>query len=100
MQLDAMEVASIIRIGHLIRVLGVFRETSWKPRFLAIPDKPFKVIEGVPGVLLAVIPLLDAMECGPMQELVCVVVLEKLRVLFEVAAVFGIGLESIIEKSL
>ena len=77
MQLDAMEVLSYISIGELIRGLGVFCEIRWKLRFLAIPDKPLKVMEGIPCLLHAVIQLLDAMELDPMQELVCFVVLEK-----------------------
>ena len=96
-----MEVCSIISIGETIRQFGVFCETRWNLRFLAIPDNPFKVMEGVVGLHHAVIQLLDAMESGPMQELVCVVVLrENFRLLMEGAALFGIGLESVIENTL
>ena len=57
-------------------------------------------MEGVVGLHHAAIQLLDAMELDPMQELVCVVLREKFRVPMEGAALFGIGLESVIENTL
>ena len=96
-----MEFLSIISIGETIRHFGVFCEIRCDLRFLAIPDNRFKVMEGIVGLHHTVIWLLDAMESDPMQELVCVVVLrEKFRLLIEGAALFGIGLESIIENTL
>ena len=95
-----MEVLSYISIGELIRGLGVFCEIRWKIRYLAIPDKAFKVMEGIPGLLHALIQLLDAMELDPMQELVCVVLRVKFRLLMEGTALFGVGLESVIKNTL
>ena len=96
-----MEVLSIISIGETFRHFGVFCEIRCNLRFLAIPDNRFKVTEGIVGLHHTAIQLLDAMESGPMQELVCVVVLrEKFRLLMEGAALFGIGLESVIENTL
>ena len=100
LQTDAMEVCSVISIGELIRHFGVFCETRWNLIFLAIPDNRFKVMEGVVGLLRAAITLLDAMEASPMLELVCVLIREEFRLLIEGAALFCIGLESVIEKSL
>ena len=96
-----MEVLSIISISESIRGFGVFCEVRWNLHFLVIPDIRFEVMEGAVGLLHAAIQLLDAMESDPMQELVCVVVLsEKFRLLMEGAALFGIGLESVIENTL
>ena len=95
-----MEVCYVISIGESIRGFGVFCEIRWNPRFLYIPDKPFKVMEGVEGLLHDARQLLDAMESGPMLELVCVVLREKFRLLMEGAALLGIGLESVIENTL
>ena len=95
-----MEVLSIISIGESIRHFGVFCEIRCNLRFLAIPDNRFKVMEGVVGLHHAAIQLLDAMESGPMLKLVCVVLREKFRLLMEGAALFGIGLESVIENTL
>jgi hypothetical protein len=96
-----MEVLSIISIGETFRHFGVFCEIRCNLRFLAILDNRFKVTEGIVGLHHTAIQLLDAMESGPMQELVCVVVLrEKFRLLMEGAALFGIGLESVIENTL
>ena len=95
-----MEVLSIISIGETIRHFGVFCETRWNLRFLVIPDNRFKVMEVVVGLLHAAIQLLDAMEAGPMLELVCVFVRVEFRLLMEGAALFGIGLESVIENTL
>ena len=100
LQTDAMEVCSVISIGESIRHFGVFCETRWNLTFLEIPDNPFKVMEGVVGLLRAAITLLDAMEASPMLELVCVLIREEFRLLMEGAALFCIGLESVIEKTL
>ena len=62
-------------------------------------DRPH-VMEGVVGLLRAAITLLDAMEAGPMQELVCVLIREEFRLFLEGAALFCIALESVIEKTL
>ena len=64
------------------------------------PDNPFKVMEGVVGLLHAAIQLLDAMESGPILELVCVFIREEFRLLMEGASLLGIGLESVIENAL
>ena len=81
-----MEVCSVISIGESICHFGVFCETRWNLAFLEISDNPFKVMEGVVGLLRGAITLLDAMEAGPMLELVCVVLREEFRLLMEVAA--------------
>ena len=83
LQIDAMEVCSVISIGELIRHFGVFCETRWNLTFLEIPDNPFKVMEGIVGLLRAAISLFDAMEAGPIQELVCVLIREEFRLLME-----------------
>ena len=95
-----MEVCSVISIGESIRAFGVFCETRWNLRFLDIPDNRFNVMEGVVGLLHAAIQLLDAMESGPMLELVCVLIRVEFRLLMEGAALLGIGLESVIENTL
>ena len=64
-----MEVLSIISIGETIRHFGVFCEIRCNLRFLAIPDNPFKVMEGVVGLLHAAIQLLDAMESSQCKNL-------------------------------
>ena len=69
LQQDAMKVCSVISIGELICHFGVFRETRWNLTFLAIPDNPFKVMEGVVGLLRGAITLLDAMEPVPCRNL-------------------------------
>ena len=95
-----MEVLSIISIGESILAFGPFCETRWNPRFLGIPDKPFKVMKGVEGLLHAARQLLDAMESVPMHELVFVVLRERFPLLLEGASLLGIALESLIEKTL
>ena len=81
--LDAMEVFSKIGIGDIPRIFGPFLETIWQLYFLSIPDKPFKVTEGVEGLLHAARLLLDAAELGHMLEPVCAVIAENLLLLFE-----------------
>lgn len=91
---------SIISIREPIRVLGVFCETGWNLCFLAIPDNTFEVMEGVVGLHIAAILLLDAMESGPMPKHVCAARLrEEFPFLMEGTAILGIGLESVIEQT-
>ena len=95
-----MEVLSIINIGESILAFGPFCETRWNPRFLGIPDKLFKVIECVEGLLHAARQLLDAMESVPMHELVFIVMRERFPLLLEGASLLGIALEILIENTL
>ena len=95
-----MEVFSKIGIGDTPRTFGPFLEARWQLQFLSIPDKPFKVMEGVEGLLHAARLLLDAAELGHMLELVCAVISQNLLLLFEEASLFGVALESLIENTL
>ena len=95
-----MEVYSKIGIGDITRTFGPFVKTIWQLHFLSIPDKPFKVLEGVEGLLHAARLLLDAAELGHMVEPVCAIIAENFLLLFEGASLFGAALESLIENTL
>ena len=72
-----MEVFSKISIGDIPRTFDPFLEARWKLRFLSIPDKPFKVMEDVEGLLHAARLLLDAAELGHMLEPVCAIIAQN-----------------------
>ena len=68
--------------------------------FLAISDNTFEVMEGVVGLHIAVIPLLGAMESGPMPKHVRAARLcEEFPLLMAGTAILRIGLESVIEQT-
>ena len=96
-----MEVFSKIIIIDIPRhFIGPVSDTRWQIHHLCIPDKPFKVMEGIEGLLHAVSWLLDAREVGHVLEPVLASVRpDKFPLLVEGASIFGVAKDSLIENT-
>ena len=96
-----MEVFSKISIVDLPRIsCRPLSDSVWVLHHLCIPDHPFKLMEGVEGILHAVSRLLDAGELGHVPEPVFFITLDEGPVLCEGASLLEVSLESIIENIL
>lgn len=99
-----MEIVSKLIIGDLCHTSSPLLETRLQPCYLCISDKRFHMMEGVEGILIVDSVLLDAIELGPMPELVFLVCREtfplELISFLEVSSLSGVALESVIENTL
>ena len=96
-----MEVFSKISIVDFPRhFIGPFSDSSWLIHDLCIPDKPFKVMEGIEGLLRAASGLLDVGELGHVLEPVFAISPLAFPLLVEGASILGVAIDSLIENTL
>ena len=95
-----MEVFSKINIVDVPRIsCRPLSDSIWVLDHLCSQDNPFKIMEGVEGILEGASRLLDAGELGHVPEPVFLITLDK-GPLFEGASLLEVSLESIIENTL
>ena len=97
-----MEVLNkIILLNFRRHFIGPDSEFSWLIQVISIPDIPFKVMEGIEGLLRAPFWLLDAWELGHVPEPIFASRLPNTFLfLFEGASILGIAIDSLIKNTL
>ena len=91
----------IIPVDFSRHFIGPVSEFSWLIQVICIPDNPFKVMEGIEGLLRAPIWLLDAWELGHVPEPIFAGRLpDTFPSMLEGASILGVAIDSLIENTL